>query len=449
MVDKLIKTINQNRKVKSSINPKASIRSSNVISSSTIYIKDRPEVIEELDITEMAVWDNPQTTWDGADTNDEWDSYDSTQKTMTRVMNKNNTFSESFDYTFFQGDNNTATWDTTNRDCDFTSGQVCEIVSAFKDSSETNTVVSATLNVTVDSGSFDYEMSPNGGLSWDSVSLNVENTFTYQGSDLRIRITENNASTGTISNVRCRYNFGSLISRGAFGGHPTLSTGIISYWALEDTSDSVGSNTLTNSGATSGATGILSNCYSFDGINDCMNNTGSSLVSAAEGTYSVSAWIKPTALPSVSQSTMGGANSDAYIVLSSNTAFVNNYMGLIIESGVQKVVINRQEQNVANNDIKYTYTTPTSTWTHLCMTYNSATGAHILYVNGSNVASGTTSGNGAGGNVGTGISIGALKGSSSTESYCPGLADEIGVWSKVLTPSEVTDLYNSGAGLGY
>ena len=35
------------------------------------------------------------------------------------------------------------------------------------------------------------------------------------------------------------------------------------------------------------------------------------------------------------------------------------------------------------------------------------------------------------------------------DDYFDGIIDEVGIWSKVLTSDEVTELYNSGAGLAY
>lgn len=221
MSNKIIKTINQNRQVKSAINPKALQRNENVISGTNLFVKERPQVIQSLDITNMAVWDDPTTTWDGLDADDEWDSYDESSIGIIRVFNKNNLFRETFDYDFFKGPNNTATWDTTNREVTFTAGQVLEMVSAFKDSSNSQTVVGATLGVTIDSGSFDLEMSANGGTNWESVTNNSSHTFTNTGSDLRIRATKSNDTsfptafgtwgeedTGTITKIVCVYTLG-------------------------------------------------------------------------------------------------------------------------------------------------------------------------------------------------------------------------------------------------
>lgn len=205
MSNKIIKTINQNRQVKSAINPKAIQRSENVIASYIVYSRDRPTVVEGQDISDMAVWDSSLTTWDGNDTNDEWDSYDSSTIAPIRVINKNNLFIETFDYDYFVGSSTTATLSTSNRSVTFTSGQILYIEPMFKDSSSTEIVTRATPAVTIDSGAFDIELSADGGANWESATNNAQHTFTNTGSDLRMRITENNSSTGSISLIRCSY----------------------------------------------------------------------------------------------------------------------------------------------------------------------------------------------------------------------------------------------------
>lgn len=207
MTDKIIKTINQNRQVKSSINPKALQRSENVITSTNLYVRNRPEIIYQQNISSMAVWDNPATEWDGGDANDQWDTYSTSGKSIIRITNKNNTFYENFDYDGLKGASTTCTWSTSNANASFTSGQILHIASAFKDASNTQVVTKAQLTVTSASGSYDYAMSADGGSHWETVSNGVEHTFTNTGSNLQIKVTENNSSTGVVNLVKCKYTF--------------------------------------------------------------------------------------------------------------------------------------------------------------------------------------------------------------------------------------------------
>ena len=63
------------------------------------------------------------------------------------------------------------------------------------------TITTATLTSTEVSGSFDYEMSANGGSNWEAVTSGIAKTFANSGTDLRWRATESAASTGEISEI--------------------------------------------------------------------------------------------------------------------------------------------------------------------------------------------------------------------------------------------------------
>jgi hypothetical protein len=81
-----------------------------------------------------------------------------------------------------------------------------------------------------------------------------------------------------------------------------------------------------------------------------------------------------------------------------------------------------------------------SDWTHLVVTFNS--GKLQLFLNGSLVIehplpiAGPVAENG-------GLVIGGHR--SGTGRNFDGLIDEVAIWNRVLTPSEITSLYNSGS----
>ncbi len=90
----------------------------------------------------------------------------------------------------------------------------------------------------------------------------------------------------------------------------------------------------------------------------------------------------------------------------------------------------------------------TSQWYHIVVTRKASTRTKI-YVNGTLNASNTSTINP---NYATTqyTTIGATQyGPSSITYYINGKIDAVSVWDKELTESEVTDLYNSGAGKQY
>ena len=189
------------------LNPQQGVFPILIRSEETLLIEEGPTIVYSNNVSDMAIWDNPSSTWDGPDTNDEWDSY-SDDKEVFHVTNPDNLFIERFAFTTLQGSLNTCAWDTTNKEATFTSGQICHVDPAYKDGNNVRLVTSVTLNLTVVSGSYTYEASANGGTNWETITVGTQHLFTNTGSELQIRITENNTSTGTIKNIRALYTVG-------------------------------------------------------------------------------------------------------------------------------------------------------------------------------------------------------------------------------------------------
>ena len=112
------------------------------------------------------------------------------------IIQYENKLEEEFVDVDFKSTNTTATWTTTGS-ADFTAGEIAESESVDYNN---GTVSSATLTATEVSGSFDYEMTADGS-NWESVTSGTAHAFTDTGTDLRWRATENDASTGEISQI--------------------------------------------------------------------------------------------------------------------------------------------------------------------------------------------------------------------------------------------------------
>jgi len=84
---------------------------------------------------------------------------------------------------------------------------------------------------------------------------------------------------------------------------------------------------------------------------------------------------------------------------------------------------------------------------HVVCAYDLSARDAEIYVNGSSVASTPSSGGSMASvfNSSAPFQLGAISGGN----YIDGLIDETGVWSRLLTAEEVTQLYNGGAGLAY
>lgn len=224
---------------------------------------------------------------------------------------------------------------------------------------------------------------------------------------------------------------------GPFGGHATLAENLVSYWKLSDVNDAHGSNNLTNSGSTSFTTGKSGNAASFSSassqylyITDA-NQSGLDIT----GSLSISAWIKHV------------TNKRQMIskYMFKNTPLQNDRSYVLQWYLDQKIYFNLSKNG--NDDRKFsssnTYT-DTSNFHHIVAVFVAGT-SMTVYFDGSPI-----SGSIYGGvpssiyNSAADFQIGGIF--TDTQRYADGLIDEVGVWSKALTSTEVSDLY---AGLFY
>jgi hypothetical protein len=207
-----------------------------------------------------------------------------------------------------------------------------------------------------------------------------------------------------------------------------LDTNLISYYKLDATNsllDSVGDNDLTNNGSVSFATdGKLGKGANF-GSTNTTKNLYVSMTGAA--TFSVSGWIyaNDTANEHYLWSRRSAANNANYgsSFITGNKLRISSYNG---STGV---------------NIDSTITLSTNTWYFVTCIINGS--SSYMYINGVLEASGTLQTH----TSGTDFWFGTNATNSGT--YYSGLIDEVGIWSRALSSTEVTALYNGGVGLTY
>jgi hypothetical protein len=208
-----------------------------------------------------------------------------------------------------------------------------------------------------------------------------------------------------------------------------LTTNIVAYWKLDESSgnatDSVGSNTLTNTNVTYTA-GKINNGAVFNSTTDKF--APASVPVTGNSAFTVSAWVYPTNTGSEQGFVFywGNISSKASTYLKYNL------------SGGAKIGF-----GAFGADLTYSVTLTTSTWYHLVYTYDQSNA--ILYINGSAVSTQGLSGL----NVGTNTARVGISIDDDSSSVWKGSLDEIGIWSRALSSTEVTSLYNSGNGIQY
>lgn len=220
----------------------------------------------------------------------------------------------------------------------------------------------------------------------------------------------------------------SLIVYGAVA--PTLLDNLVAYWKLDESSgnpvDASGNGkTLTNTNVTFSG-GKINNAGSFNGSSSKLACTGVAL-----GTeFSIQIWLyrastvgRKGLMGCGAQGSGGGANK--LLIMTS-----------VVSSG--DIYIHPNDFYTAGGVLT------SGAWNHIVYTYSVANGSKI-YVNG---VSKSFTGAGAPMNVTDANWIFGLE-TLNNNNWLNGLMDEIAMWTRELTASEVTQLYNSGSAIQY
>lgn len=229
---------------------------------------------------------------------------------------------------------------------------------------------------------------------------------------------------------------------------PSISlTSLISYWSLDEASgtrnDSHGTNHLTDPTSTGSATGKVGTAADFENLS--VNELQNASIDVVGG-FTVSLWIKPE---SFNANYKGLFTRDDYPSTPRHQTSI--YLNTFDKIGCYVAVGDGLDGTSAPYFDSPTVGTSlsTATWYHVVCTYDSTNGL-IGYLNGSVDNTGATSGalqSGAAkvrlGKDILGESIGGA------DRYYDGLIDEVALWERAITSSEVTWLYNSGNGRSY
>lgn len=215
---------------------------------------------------------------------------------------------------------------------------------------------------------------------------------------------------------------GTLLGSPLTGSALGYDSALESFYELDDTSasDSSGNgNDGTVNGASSGATGISNHCFSFDGTEDSID-VPHVLSGLSQGSYSV--WVNANSFGE--EKAILGDWDGGSIVLYYNDS--NNVWSFAARFGgtIQKV----------------TGGVPTTgSWVHLVVTYDGS--ILKLYVDDTEVDSTSASGSL---DSESDIQLGTDEGNSnSNHNYWDGRIDEVRTYSRGLSSTEVSELYNN------
>jgi len=217
-----------------------------------------------------------------------------------------------------------------------------------------------------------------------------------------------------------------------------LTDSLVSYYKCDTDGsfpDSVGSNNGTISGATYTTSGKINGCYYYDGSNDSINLGNGSSFDFGSSSFSISGWVN------------SDIDSGARILASKMTD-VNIYPGfkLFLRSddaidfslGDGSTTVETNENQFINE----------GSFDHFVLVIDRENDLGIIYLNNVSVISVDISSVNNINNT-SNMTLGAQKNSSGLIDYFKGFLDEIGFWSRALSSTEVSTLYNGGSGLQY
>lgn len=208
----------------------------------------------------------------------------------------------------------------------------------------------------------------------------------------------------------------------------------IAYYKLDESSgnasDSIGSNTLTNTGTSTYSTGKINNGVDFGASTQWLYKASPTGLPTGAGAFSMSCWVKFTNFASARYFYGFGTNSN------------NNRVTMRCDNSTTLLI----DDNGVGTAFPSVPTMSTGVWYHIVYTYPGSGDIYTLYFNGNLIG---TANNTRPPNTGTGfVGLGTYTNTSTAENLI-GSMDEAGIWNVALTSGEVTQLYNSGAGLQY
>ena len=252
-------------------------------------------------------------------------------------------------------------------------------------------------------------------LPWGTDAFDI-NLLTADGQTLMRRAIEWGASTGSLA-------------------------GPVAHWKLDETGgttavDSAGGNDGTLTNGPVWTPGKIDGGLEFDGVND--------RVSA--GTFDVSGsgltlmgWFNadtiPTSDPRIISKASSTSEADAWWQLSTTDVGASRYLRMRIKAGGITTTFADSSTNLLPGQ-----------WYFAVGTYHAASGQMKLYLEGAEIASGTHA---VGGPVDTDPTVPVAIGANGTaERFFDGILDDVRVYDRVLSTTEIAGLFTAGGGGG-
>lgn len=215
----------------------------------------------------------------------------------------------------------------------------------------------------------------------------------------------------------------------------------LAYWKLDEASgnraDSVGSYTMTDNNTVGSTAGKIGNASDhIRANNEYFSNA--SIGAAVGNAWTLAGWFNFSNIGAADQTILSLRPA------SGSVNIIQIEMGMYSGGNLRAIAYNSAGTYVKDYR-KSQASVPADTWHHVAVTWDGSTFA--MYHNGS-TSGVTASVNSAMTQTATSrtLRIGAELDASNV---ADGLLDEVGIWTVALSASEVSELYNGGAGISY
>jgi hypothetical protein len=220
-----------------------------------------------------------------------------------------------------------------------------------------------------------------------------------------------------------------------------LCDGLISCWEFDETSgttaiDANGNNDGTIDGATINQTGKVDKAYDFDGADDLVNTN----LNTHYTEFSFSCWIY-----------LDGWGEDGLGRIFDKREAGLQVLGLYVDgsSSNNRIAFYQSRSTALGQWRTESSTLSLSDWYHICVTYDNSSVDNDakIYINGTSMT--IVEANMPSGTVTTNTDNYIIGNRGTKDRSFNGKIDQPAIWNKILNPSEVEELYNSGNGKAY
>lgn len=303
-------------------------------------------------------------------------------------------------------------------------------------------------SATVTAGSTQqFHVVPNGGTPpythvWSSAATGGSDTVNpYFPTAGNYTVTDTITDSGSVSlglrqtiTVSANVQVTSTTSSGdLFGTSLYSDANLLAYYRFEGNSnDSKGSNNLTNSNGVTFGVAKFGNGADFGSGNTSKALSVNSSLGLANGSVArtISLWVKFYSLSGTQEFVSQWANSD--------------HSGFLFYASGTSLVVGHSNFSVGEDDLTLSSSLTTGTWYHVVMTYDGSTMAG--YLNGALIgsrASSRTNGN----TINDVFTLGAAYGNNvGYAMYSSLVMDDVAVFSRALTATEISNIYSGGGG---